>query len=126
MFELFGQTETCCPATLTKYGDMTAEHVGIPFDGVEVKLVDVPDMGYFAKNECGEICTRSSFNMDGYYKMPEMTAETLDEEGWIHTGDIGMWLPVSHLRQLIEYLYCVKLCINPITHYNLETNANFP
>lgn len=68
--------------------------MGIPFDGVEVKLIDVPDMGYSAKDERGEICTRSPFNMMGYYKMEEKTSETLDKEGWIHTGDIGMWLPV--------------------------------
>jgi long-chain acyl-CoA synthetase len=37
----------------------------------------------------GEILTRSDWNMLGYYKEPTMTADTIDAEGWIHTGDVG-------------------------------------
>ena len=92
---MYGQTEACGPITATKFGDCTTGHVGIPFVDVEIKLVDVPDMGYFAKDQCGEICSRSKFNMRGYYKMPEKTAETLDEDGFVHTGDIGMWNEAS-------------------------------
>ena len=61
----------------------------------EVKLTDVPEKEYYAKDGKGEVCARGMNIFMGYYKDEEKTAESLDEDGWLHTGDIGMWLPVS-------------------------------
>ncbi|OZJ02469.1 hypothetical protein BZG36_04104 [Bifiguratus adelaidae] len=91
--EAYGQTENSAHATGTLFGETRAGIVGPPFPGVEVKLVDIPEMEYFATDKPyprGEICTRGTNNFMGYYKDKEKTDETLDSEGWLHSGDVGM------------------------------------
>ncbi|XP_055355742.1 long-chain-fatty-acid--CoA ligase 1-like [Paramacrobiotus metropolitanus] len=109
IFEAYGQSEACGPITCTPYGEVSADHVGVPFFNVEVKLVDVPEMGYYASDGKGEICSRSPCNMHGYFKMPEKTAETIDKDGWLHTGDIGMWLPNGNLKIFDRKKHVFKL-----------------
>lgn len=93
--EGYGQTECCAPITLTVQGDHVPEHVGPPVACCCIKLVDVPDMEYFAHKGQGEVCVQGTNVFVGYFKDPERTQQTVDENGWHHTGDIGMWLPVS-------------------------------
>ncbi|XP_055355739.1 long-chain-fatty-acid--CoA ligase 5-like isoform X2 [Paramacrobiotus metropolitanus] len=109
IFEVYGQSECCGPITCTPYGVVSTDHVGVPFFGVEVKLVDVPEMGYFAADGKGEVCARSDFTMDGYFKMPEKTAEAIDKDRWLHTGDIGMWLPNGNLKIFDRKKHIFKL-----------------
>ena len=77
--EAYGMTENLgavCAMPKNKIKDGT---VGQLYPKMEVKIDD----------KTGEILTRSPWNMIGYYKEPQMTADTIDKEGWIHTGDVG-------------------------------------
>jgi len=106
VLEGYGQTETAGCATCTVVDDQKSlGHVGVPIPSCEIKLVDVPEMNYTSndvvngkKVERGEICFRGPIVTKGYYKMPEKTAETIDSDGWLHSGDIGMWLPDGYLK----------------------------
>lgn len=94
VFEGYGQTENYCGGCLTITDDNTSGVVGVPFPCSEVKLVDVPEMEYFSTDKPyprGEICIRGNSLMREYYKSPEKTAETIDADGWLHTGDIGLF-----------------------------------
>lgn len=61
-------------------------------------MVDVPEMDYFACDGQGEICCKGPSVFIGYYKNEEKTRETIDEDGWLHTGDIGQWLPNGTMK----------------------------
>jgi len=98
ILEGYGQTECVCPCTLTVVGDSSVGHAGPPLPCGAIKLVDVPDMGYSAADGKGEVCVRGAAVFKGYYRAPELTAEALDDDGWLHTGDIGQWLPNGCLR----------------------------
>ncbi|KAK2820668.1 hypothetical protein Q5P01_023627 [Channa striata] len=98
IFEAYGQTECTAGCTFTTPGDATSGHVGVPLPCNFVKLVDVEEMNYFASNGEGEICIKGTNVFKGYLKDPEKTAEALDKDGWLHTGDIGKWLPTGVLK----------------------------
>ncbi|KAI1887196.1 hypothetical protein AGOR_G00203660 [Albula goreensis] len=98
IFEAYGQTECTAGCTFSAPGDWTSGHVGIPVPCNIVKLVDVEEMNYFAANGEGEVCVKGKNVFKGYLKDEEKTAEALDEEGWLHTGDIGKWLPSGVLK----------------------------
>jgi long-chain acyl-CoA synthetase len=92
VYEGYGLTETVGVATLTPYECRYPGHVGPVVASTELKLVDVADMGYTAKDTPfprGEVCLRGPNIFKGYYKEPAKTAEAIDSEGWFHTGDIG-------------------------------------
>ncbi|KAM3912712.1 long-chain-fatty-acid--CoA ligase 5 [Leptodactylus fuscus] len=98
IFEAYGQTECGAGCSFSTPGDWTAGHVGAPLPCNLLKLVDVTDMNYFASNGEGEVCIKGTNVFKGYLKDPEKTAEAIDEEGWLHTGDIGKWLPNGTLK----------------------------
>jgi long-chain acyl-CoA synthetase len=83
--QLYGATECCAPATLHRDGEVKLETVGAPLPGVDVKLS--PD---------GEVLIRCGGLFSGYYKSPEQTAASL-KDGWLHTGDAGLFDPAGHL-----------------------------
>lgn len=107
--EGYGQTECCAPVTLTVQGDHVPEHVGPPVACCCVKLVDVPEMEYYAKHGQGEVCVKGTNVFLGYYKEDEKTNETIDADGWHHTGDIGMWLPTGTLKIIDRKKHIFKL-----------------
>ena len=74
-----------------------AGYVGAPMPcNYYIKLVDVEDMSYLAAKGEVEAYVKGANMFKGYLKDPARTAEALDKDGWLHTGDIGKWLPVSH------------------------------
>ncbi len=76
--ELWGMSETCGAGTCNRPGHVKIGTVGPPAPGCEIKIA-----------QDGEVLVRSEFVMLGYRNQPEKTAETIDPEGWLHTGDIG-------------------------------------
>ena len=74
----YGLTEAGAPVTATPQADNMVDTVGPPLAGIEVAIADD-----------GEILVRAPGVMLGYWKAPERTAETVDADGWLHTGDTG-------------------------------------
>ncbi|XP_066574295.1 long-chain-fatty-acid--CoA ligase 1a isoform X2 [Amia ocellicauda] len=108
-YEGYGQTECTAGCTMSMPGDWTAGHVGPPLPCNIIKLVDVADMNYFAANGEGEVCVKGPNVFRGYLKDPEKTAEALDKDGWVHTGDIGKWLPNGTLKIIDRKKHIFKL-----------------
>ncbi|WVZ54488.1 hypothetical protein U9M48_005275, partial [Paspalum notatum var. saurae] len=101
VLEGYGMTETSCVISTMDIGDRLIGHVGSPNPSCEVKLVDVPEMNYTSEDQPyprGEICVRGPIIFRGYYKDEVQTREVVDEDGWLHTGDIGLWLPGGRLK----------------------------
>ncbi|XP_077999355.1 long-chain-fatty-acid--CoA ligase 5-like isoform X2 [Glandiceps talaboti] len=109
VFEGYGQTEAAAAITMTIPGDHSVGHVGCPVTCNLVKLVDVPDMQYYADNDQGEICAKGANVFSEYYKDPEKTASAIDSDGWLHTGDIGQWLPNGTLKVIDRKKHIFKL-----------------
>ncbi|MCR5436307.1 MAG: AMP-binding protein [Treponema sp.] len=90
---VYGLTESSPGMTQSHWNDtveVKATTVGDAFEGIEVKVLD-PETG----KECpvgvqGEMCCKGWNVMKGYYKMPEATAETIDKNGFLHSGDLGV------------------------------------
>ncbi|XP_073147333.1 long chain acyl-CoA synthetase 6, peroxisomal-like isoform X1 [Henckelia pumila] len=101
VIEGYGMTETSCVISSMQEDDNLTDHVGSPNPACEIKLVDVPEMNYTSEDlphPRGEICVRGPIVFQGYFKDELQTREVLDDEGWLHTGDIGLWLPGGRLR----------------------------
>jgi fatty-acyl-CoA synthase len=90
---VFGQTEGSGAVCLTHRKD-TVEHrtttIGYPLGGIELRICDPENNRTLQFEEAGEICIRGPAVMLGYYNMPEATARTIDAEGWLHSGDLGL------------------------------------
>ena len=87
IFEGWGMTETTAVGTVNSLGDMKLGTIGKPIDDVEIELADD-----------GEILVRSPGIFKGYFKNPEATAETIEPDGWMHTGDVAEWTEDGFLR----------------------------
>ncbi|XP_019358346.1 PREDICTED: long-chain-fatty-acid--CoA ligase 5 [Gavialis gangeticus] len=98
IFEAYGQTECAAGSTVSNPGDWTTGHVGAPLACNIIKLEDVEEMNYYSANNEGEVCIKGPNVFQGYLKDPEKTAEALDQDGWLHTGDIGKWMPNGTLK----------------------------
>jgi fatty-acyl-CoA synthase len=89
----YGMTETSPVSAQTSVTDTVERRVstiGRVHPHVEVKIVD-PETGVtLPRGETGEFCTRGYSVMLGYWNDPEKTAETIDDESWMHTGDLGV------------------------------------
>jgi long-subunit acyl-CoA synthetase (AMP-forming) len=94
--EVWGMSETSCVATTNRPDDFRFGSVGKPLDGVELKL-----------DADGELLIRGPIVMRGYRNQPEKTAETIEPDGWLRTGDVarvdedGFWWIVDRKKELI-------------------------
>lgn len=84
--EVYGQTEDCGPTSIHQGEDIVIGTVGKPLPGVEVRIA--PD---------GEILVQGPNVFQGYFKDPELTAETI-KEGWLHSGDVGEFDSLGNLK----------------------------
>jgi len=106
MMEAYGQTELTGVSHLTEFLDPRNGQVGGVSCTMDCKLVDVPEMDYLSTDQDengnpaprGEICVKGPPIIRDYYKNAEKTKEAIDEEGWLHTGDIGMILPTGGFK----------------------------
>ena len=85
--QLFGQTETCAYVCLQPDGDVKLDSVGMPAPNVELKISDG-----------GEVLVRGPMLLKEYYKRPDATAESIDADGYFHTGDAGFLDDAGHLK----------------------------
>ena len=101
VYEGYGQTESSAGSFITETGDLTAGHVGAPLPVNFVKLVDIPDMNYFSTDKPyprGEVCYYGPNITKGYFNNEAKTREDIDADGWLHSGDVGMWDELGRLR----------------------------
>ncbi|HVD47072.1 MAG TPA: long-chain fatty acid--CoA ligase [Candidatus Limnocylindria bacterium] len=87
LYEVWGMSELTGPATAVPQDDHRAPSVGLPLPGVEARL-----------GEDGELLIRGGNVMVGYYRDPAKTAEAIDADGWVHSGDIAQLGPDGHFR----------------------------
>jgi long-chain acyl-CoA synthetase len=130
----YGLTETSSVATVNSGADAVRKptSVGPPVPTVEVKITDEQgrdlDVG-----QTGEVCIRGPILMKGYWNKPEATAAAIDEDGWLHTGDIGhvddegfVYITDRKKDMIIrggENIYCVEIENRLVEHPSIADAA---
>jgi fatty-acyl-CoA synthase len=97
----YGQTESSPVITQTRTDDpleLRVSSVGRKLPDVEVRILSVETDEDCAPGEQGELLTRGYHVMRGYYKMEDRTAEVIDDEGWLHTGDLAVMDEDGYVR----------------------------
>ena len=97
----YGQTESSPVITQTRTDDpleIRVSTVGRALPDVEVRIVGVEGEGDLGPGQQGELWTRGYHVMRGYYKMDDKTAEVLDEDGWLRTGDLAVMDEQGYVR----------------------------
>jgi len=134
----YAQSE--CPmisATLpSDSAEAVSETVGRPAPHVEVKICSLQDRKMLSIGETGEVCVRSPLVMNGYYRMEDATAQTIDAEGFLHTGDLGSLDEAGYLhiqgraREIIirggENIYPAEIEDALLTHPDVLAAAAVP
>jgi fatty-acyl-CoA synthase len=88
----YGMTETSPVSTMTRHGDSLqhrTQTVGRTMPHLESKIVDPGSGDVLERGQIGELCTRGYAVMEGYWNQPDKTAEAIDADGWMHTGDLA-------------------------------------
>jgi long-chain acyl-CoA synthetase len=131
--EGYGLSESAASGTVTLLGDVRADGtVGPPSPISEVRLVSVPELSYSVDDTPyprGEVCLRGPSTFAGYYRMPQKTAEVFDDDGFFHTGDIGVLLPNGTFRIIDRVKSIFKLAqgeyLSPGKLENVAQQSNF-
>jgi acyl-CoA synthetase (AMP-forming)/AMP-acid ligase II len=100
--QLYGQAEAPLAITCLQPWEHTPERLtsaGKPYSFVEVQVRDAGGRS-LGPGEVGEVLTRGPHTMSAYWRRPEATAETIEADGWLHTGDIGRWDDEGYLYLL--------------------------
>jgi fatty-acyl-CoA synthase len=108
----YGMTEIGVGATgscLDSDDEVRTTMSGWPLTGYEIKVIDPLNGQSVAPGEIGEICVRGYQVMQGYYKKPEETAQAIDADGWLHTGDTGLIREDGCMRFLGRYKDMLKV-----------------
>ncbi len=90
---VYGQTESSPGSTMSAWTDpldLRCDTVGYEFPHIRTKIIDPETGAELPDNTNGEFCSKGYNTMKGYYKMPKATADTVDAEGWLHSGDLAM------------------------------------
>jgi fatty-acyl-CoA synthase len=88
----YGMTETSPVSTMTRSGDtmqQRTETVGRTMPLLESQIIDPGSGEVVERGQIGELCTRGYAVMQGYWDQPDKTAEAIDPDGWMHTGDLA-------------------------------------
>jgi acyl-CoA synthetase (AMP-forming)/AMP-acid ligase II len=113
--QMYGLTETTGMICDICYEEDTRKFIrkpasgGVPCPGTQLKVIDIKTGEALGPKETGEICVKSPSVMLGYVNNPQATAETIDKDGWLHSGDIGYYdedgyiYIVDRLKELIKY-----------------------
>ena len=98
---IFGQTEASGVMAQSRRSDedeRVANTVGLPFPSYSMKIIDTESGEIQPPDTIGEICVKSPCMMKEYFDMPDKTAETIDPDGWLHTGDLGLMRPDGYVQ----------------------------
>ena len=107
---VYGQTESSPGSTMSAWTDpleLRTETVGYAFPHVQCKIIDPETGEELPDGQDGEFCSRGYHIMKGYYKMPEATSAAIDEDGWLHSGDLarrnpdGTFLITGRIKDMI-------------------------
>lgn len=82
---------------------------GYALPGYDFKIIDPATGAQLPPNTPGEICCKTYMLMQGYYKKPEETANTIDQDGWLHSGDMGLMTEAGYLRFMGRYKEMLKV-----------------
>ena len=88
IYEIYGMTENSAVATVNRPGRVKLGTVGEPQPGTELRI----------DSETGEILTRHPAVFAGYWRNADATRRTLEPDGWLHTGDVGVWVDGTHVK----------------------------
>lgn len=132
IIEAYGLSESNGAVTATDIRDPISGTVGGPLRHCAIRLKDLPDMEYRVTDQPyprGEVCVRSPCITTGYFMRPDLTAAAIDDQGYLHTGDVGEILPNGSIKIIDRSKNIFKLSqgeyIAPEKLENIFIQSNF-